>query len=270
MMAGGSIRAGIGGWTFEPWEGTFYPVGLAKAKQMSFAASKLKTIEVNGTYYSTFTPATFAKWAAGVPEGFVFSLKGNRFITNRKVLATAGESLTRFLDSGVAELGAHLGPLVWQFANTKKFDADDFAAFLALLPRAHAGVPLRHVVEVRHASFVVPEFVALCRSHGVAICHADHFDYPEIADVTAGFVYSRLQKGSDAIPTAYDEAGLARWASVARDWSGGAQPAGLVYADPLANAPATPRDVFVYFIHEGKVNAPQGAMAFQRLVDQPG
>jgi uncharacterized protein YecE (DUF72 family) len=262
----GTIRSGIGGWTFAPWEGTFYPDRLAKTKQLTFASAKLKTIEVNGTYYSTFSPAIFAKWAADVPEGFIFSLKGNRFITNRKILATAEESLIRFLNSGVTELGVHLGPLVWQFANTKKFEHDDFEAFLALLPKTHGGVALRHVVEVRHPSFVVPEFPALCRKHGVAICHADHFDYPEIADVTASFVYSRLQKGDDAIATAYSEADLAKWAATARQWAAGEQPGGLVYADPMANVPSKPRDVFVYFIHEGKVNAPQAAMAFQDMI----
>jgi uncharacterized protein YecE (DUF72 family) len=230
------------------------------------ALSILISIEVNGTYYSTFTPAVFAKWAADVPDGFVFSLKGNRFITNRKILGTAGESLHRFLNSGIAELGPHLGPLVWQFANTKKFEPDDFEAFLQLLPEKHDGVALRHVVEVRHPTFVTPEFVALCRKYGVAICHADHALYPEIADITADFVYSRLQKGDDAIPTAYSEGDLGKWAGIAKQWSEGRQPDGLIYGDAVANSETKPRDVFVYFIHEGKVNAPQAAMLFQELV----
>ncbi len=266
-MTTANIRAGIGGWTFAPWEGSFYPDKLAKSKQLAFAASKLKTIEVNGTYYSGFTPATYAKWAAETPAGFVFSLKGNRFVTNRKVLADAGESMKKFFAQGLEELGPKLGPLVWQFANTKKFEPADFEAFLNLLPRRHAGLDLRHAVEVRHPTFVVPEFAALCRKHAVAICHADHFEYPEISDVTADFVYSRLQKGDDAIPTAYSEADLGKWAARAKQWSAGAQPDGLVYADPLTNADALARDVFSYFIHEGKVKAPQAAMAFQKLVD---
>ncbi len=140
MSKSGTIRAGIGGWTFAPWEGTFYPDKLAKAKQLAFAASKLKTIEVNGTYYSGFTPATYAKWAAETPDGFVFSIKGNRFVTNRKVLAEAGESMKKFFAQGLEELGPKLGPLVWQFANTKKFEPDDFEAFLRLLPPEHAGL----------------------------------------------------------------------------------------------------------------------------------
>jgi uncharacterized protein YecE (DUF72 family) len=268
MTKTGTIRAGIGGWTFAPWEGTFYPEKLAKTKQLAFAASKLKTIEVNGTYYSGFTPATFAKWAAETPADFVFSIKGNRFVTNRKVLAEAGESMKKFFAQGLEELGPKLGPLVWQFANTKKFEPDDFEAFLNLLPRNHAGLHLRHVVEVRHPTFVVSEFPALCRKYEVAICHADHAAYPEIADVTAEFVYSRLQKGNDDIATAYDAPELARWTDRAREWATGQEPEGLVYADPVTRAREKPRDVFVYFIHEGKVRAPQGAMAFQALVDQ--
>lgn len=268
MTKTGTIRAGMGGWTFAPWEGSFYPDKLSKAKQLGFAASKVKTIEVNGTYYSGFTAATYAKWAAETPSDFVFSIKGNRFVTNRKVLAEAGESMKKFFAQGLEELGRKLGPLVWQFANTKKFELDDFEAFLNMLPRDHAGLTLRHAVEVRHPSFVVPEFPALCRKYDVAICHADHAAYPEIADVTADFVYSRLQKGNDDIATAYDADELGRWADRAREWAAGREPEGLVYADPVTRTSEKPRDVFVYFIHEGKVRAPQGAMAFQALVDQ--
>jgi uncharacterized protein YecE (DUF72 family) len=267
MRKHGTIRAGMGGWTFEPWEGTFYPAKLSKAKQLGFASSKVKTIEVNGTYYSGLTPATYAKWAAETPEGFVFSIKGNRFVTNRKILAEAGESMRKFFAQGLEELGPKLGPLVWQFANTKKFDPADFEGFLKLLPREHAGLKLRHAVEVRHPSFVVPEFPALCRAHEIAIVHADHAAYPEIADVTADFVYSRLQKGNDTIETAYDTAELAHWAERAREWATGHEPSGLTYADPVTRAIEKPRDVFVYIIHEGKLRAPQGAMAFQELVD---
>src|SRR5690349_4878552 len=144
MAKSGTIRAGMGGWTFEPWDTSFYPEKLAKAKQLNFASRQVPTIEVNGTYYSTFKPPTFAKWAADAPDGFVFSLKAIRFATNRRVLAEAGESVQRFLDSGVSELGDKLGPILWQFAPTKKFDADDFGAFLKLLPEKQDGVKLRH------------------------------------------------------------------------------------------------------------------------------
>ncbi len=266
MGKSGVIRTGIGGWTFAPWRGTFYPDKLAQKNELNYASRQLNTIEVNGTYYGTQKPATFAKWAADVPDGFVFSLKGNRFVTNRKVLAEAAESMERFLGSGITELGDHLGPLLWQFAKTKKFDPDDFGAFLSLLPNSRDGIALRHAVEVRHDSFVCPEFIDLVASHGVAVVYADHHTYPEIGDVTAPFVYARLQKGEDDIPTAYQAEALDEWAGCCSDWAAGSVPDRL----PLANSahkPATePRDVFVYFIHEGKVRAPQAAMALQERV----
>ncbi|MBP0440924.1 DUF72 domain-containing protein [Tianweitania sediminis] len=267
MSSSGTIRAGIGGWTFEPWEGTFYPSDLSKKRQLEYASRQLRTIEINGTYYRGQTPETFAKWAADTPEGFVFAVKGNRFVTNKKVLAEAGESMKRFFDTGVHELGDRLGPIVWQFAPTKKFEPDDFEGFLKLLPDRSGGLALRHVLEVRHASFVDPDFVALAEKYKVAICHADHHAYPEIADVTADFVYSRLQKGEDEIPTAYPPEDIAAWSRHAKAWAAGEQPENLPLAAPGRQAKKMPRDVFVYFIHEGKVRAPQAAMALQEKVN---
>lgn len=266
MTASGKIRAGMGGWTFEPWETSFYPEKLAKAKQLQYASRQVPTIEVNGTYYSSFKPNTFAKWASEAPEDFVFSLKGNRFVTNRRVLAEAGESMMRFLESGVSELGEKLGPILWQFAPTKKFDPEDFGAFLALLPEKQDGVPLRHAVEVRNPSFVVPEFVALARKHNVAIVYADHSTYPAIADVTGDFVYARLQTGHDEIATCYPPSALDAWAARARLWAEGKAPGDLPLAAPAEAVPVKPRDVFIYFITSGKVHAPHGAMAFMERV----
>lgn len=267
MVTSGTIRAGMGGWTFEPWEGTFYPDRLSKAKQLHHAARRVKTIEVNGTYYSTFRPATFAKWAADAPDGFVFSLKAIRFSTNRRVLAEAGESVQRFLDSGVAELGDKLGPILWQFAPTKKFDPADFEGFLKVLPEKQDGVRLRHALEVRHDSFVVPDFVALARKYGVAVVYAHHATYPEIADVTGDFVYARLQRGSEDSENCYPEDELDGWAARAKEWAAGGQPHDLPRADPSVAAAKQPRDVFVYFITAGKPRAPFGAMALQGRVD---
>jgi len=265
-MTSGSIRAGIGGWIFEPWRGTFYPEGLSKTKELEYAGQHLQTIEINSTYYGTQKPATFAKWASQVPDGFVFSVKGNRFVTNRRVLAEAGESIERFIKSGIAELGDRLGPLIWQFAPTKKFDADDFGAFLDLLPKKESGLPLRHAVEVRNPSFIDPDFIALARQKDVAVVYAEHFEYPEIADVTADFVYARLQKGDDAIETAYPAKALDNWADRAKLWAKGDVPDDLPLASPKQHPEKHPRDVFVYFIHEGKVRAPQAAQALtQRL-----
>lgn len=267
MSKPGTIRAGMGGWTFEPWEGSFYPEKLARKRQFEFAARHVPTIEVNGTFYSTMKPETFAKWAAESPDGFVFSLKGNRFVTNRKVLATAEESMTRFLRSGVAELGDRLGPILWQFAHTKKFEPEDFDAFLQLLPQSQDGVALRHAVEVRHASFVTPDFVALAARHGVTIVFADHATYPAIADVTGPFVYARLQTGADANHDCYAPEALDAWAERARIWAAGASPDDLPRADPAHEAAKTPRDVFVYFITEGKARAPFGAMALMKRLE---
>ncbi|TKT79296.1 DUF72 domain-containing protein [Aquamicrobium sp. LC103] len=267
MTTSGKIRAGMGGWTFEPWDTSFYPDKLSKAKQLQYASRQVRTIEVNGTYYSTFKPATFAKWAADAPDGFVFSLKAIRFSTNRRVLAEAGESVQRFLDSGVAELGDKLGPIIWQFAPTKKFDPVDFGAFLALLPEKQDGVPLRHAIEVRNDSFVDPDFVALARKHEAAIVYAHHATYPEMADITGDFVYARLQRGNDDNPHCYADDQLDGWAERARLWAEGGAPGDLPYADPSAPTEKKPRDVFVYFITEGKVRAPHGAIALQTRVD---
>jgi uncharacterized protein YecE (DUF72 family) len=263
-MSMAPIRVGIGGWTFEPWRGgTFYPDKLSQKKELEYASRQLSAIEINGTYYSTFKPATFAGWARTVPDGFVFTVKGSRFVTNRKVLAEAGESVARFVGQGIVELGDRLGPLMWQFMATKKFDAADFGAFLDLLPREHAGVPLRHAVQVRHDSFAVPAFVDLCRKAGVAIVYADSPQYPAIADVTGDFVYARLEAGEDDNPFCYPEDQLPRWADAARSWAGGGQPEGLPYVAPQV-PPAVPRETFLFFIHGGKVRAPAAAQELIR------
>ena len=262
----GSIRAGIGGWTFQPWEGTFYPEKLPKRRQLEYAASKLKVIEVNGTYYGSQKPETFAKWASEVPEDFVFSLKASRYATNRKVLAEAQGSIERFLRQALTELGSHLGPILWQFAPTKKFEPDDFEAFLKLLPDQIDGLPLRHVAEVRHDSFKVPEFIALLARYNVAPVCADHQDYPMIADVTADFVYARLQNGSDDVATCYEAGEIDAWSRRARTWAEGEVPDDLPCIDAGRKVACEPRDVFAFFIHEGKVNAPRGAMALQELL----
>ena len=258
-MTSGKIYSGIGGWTYEPWRGVFYPKGLPQAKELAYAGQHLTSIEVNGTFYGTMKPASFRKWASEVPDGFVFALKGPRYAVNRRVLAEAGDSIKRFLESGITELGAKLGPLLWQFAPTKKFDEADFSAFLALLPKTFDGHTLRHVVEVRNDSFKTPDFIALVRKTNVAICYAEHETYTEIADVTADFVYARLQKGDEKLKAGYAPKALDAWAARAKTWAQGGSPTDL----PLIGKAAakTPRDVFIYFIHEAKVRAPTAAMA---------
>jgi len=265
----GQIRIGIGGWTFEPWRGgAFYPKGLPHAKELAYASERLTSIEVNGTFYRSQTPATFRKWASEVPDGFVFSLKGPRFATNRRVLKEAGDSIQRFLDSGVTELGSHLGPLLWQFAPTKKFDEADFGGFLELLPDAFNGCHIRHVVEVRHDSFKTPEFSALLRKFSIPAVYTDHARYPNIADVTGDFVYTRLQQGDDKIPTAYPPKAITEWSKRLHDWAAGGEPGDLERIAAAPKGKGKPRDVFAYVIHEGKIRAPAAAMALIEKVNE--
>jgi uncharacterized protein YecE (DUF72 family) len=260
VKSSSTIYLGIGGWNFEPWRGVFYPKGLPHAKELSYAGSKLTSIEINSTFYGSQKPESFRKWAREVPDGFIFSVKGPRFATNRRVLAEAGESITRFLNSGVMELGDRLGPLLWQFAPHKKFDPVDFRAFLALLPAKHEGHKLRHVIEVRHDSFLVPEFVTLLRGFNLGVVYSEHETYPEIADPTADFVYLRLQKGQDTIETGYPKKDLDAWAKRLETFAAGGVPKDLPLVDSKNPAPKAPRDVFAYVIHEGKVRAPAAAM----------
>jgi uncharacterized protein YecE (DUF72 family) len=259
-MAQAPIRVGIGGWTFEPWRGTFYPEGLSQKKELEYASRALTAIEINGTYYSGFKPATFAGWAKTAPDGFVFAVKASRFATNRKVLAQGGESIAKFVGQGIVELGDKLGPILWQFMATKKFEPEDFAAFLQLLPASQDGVALRHAVQVRQESFQVPEFVAMCRAAGVAIVFADSPQYPAIADITGDFVYARLESGQDENPFCYPQGDLERWTDIARQWAAGGRPDGLPYVTQAAPA-AVPRETFLFFIHGGKVRAPAAAQA---------
>jgi uncharacterized protein YecE (DUF72 family) len=190
----------------------------------------------------------------------VFALKGPRFATNRRVLKEAGDSIKRFLDSGVTELGDHLGPLLWQFAPTKKFDAADFGGFFELLPSTFGGRALRHVIEVRHDSFCASEFMTLLRAFAMPVVFTDHARYPNIADLTGDFVYARLQRGKDTVPTAYAPKELDAWAGRLRSWAQGKAPDDLPHIDAAAKPKAAPRDVFAYVIHEGKIRAPAGAM----------
>ncbi|BBD99926.1 DUF72 domain-containing protein [Sphingobium amiense] len=212
----GRIRIGIGGWVYEPWRGSFYPQGLRQKDELAYVGAHLTATEINATYYSSQKPATFAGWAKAVPDGFQFAVKASRYCTNRRLLAEAGESVAKFTGQGIAELGDRLGPILWQFMPTKRFDPDDFEAFLALLPASVAGVPLRHALEVRHESFADPAFITMAKQAGAAIVYADHEAYPAIEGEDVGFSYMRLMRGQADEPTGYAPDAIARWADRAR------------------------------------------------------
>jgi uncharacterized protein YecE (DUF72 family) len=254
------VHIGIGGWDCDPWRETFYPPGLAKAKQLAYVGARLTATEINATYYKLQKPELFARWAAAVPDGFKFALKASRFCTNRKALGDAGESIGKFCAQGFTELGGKLGPILWQLAPTKKYDPDEIRGFLALLPTSQDGIALRHAVEVRHESFVNREFVAQARAAGVAIVFADHETYPEIADLTAPFVYARLQRTRAEEPAGYAPPELDRWASTIRGWAQGESPGGLSYVSEGA-ATADPREVFAFVISGAKERNPAAAEA---------
>jgi len=256
--AEGRICVGIGGWTYEDWRGTFYPEGLPQKRELEYASRRLTSIEINGTYYGSQKPATFAKWRDETPDGFVFSVKAPRFAMNRKVLAEAGPSITRFLAGGITELKDKLGPINWQFLPTKPFDAADFEEFLALL--AGQAAALRHVVEVRHDSFRCAEFVELARKYGVAVAIAGDSGHPQIADTTAPFVYARIMGTTAAESSGYSAMMLDLWAARARDWARGAAPDGLAYIGPRGTN-GRPRDVYLYVISGHKERNPAAAMA---------
>ncbi len=260
----GHTRVGIGGWTYPPWRGTFYPKGLPHAQELAYAGTKLTSIEINATFYRLQTRASFRKWADAVPDGFVFSVKAPRLVTHRRVLAEGEAAMQRFLRSGVLELKDRLGPILWQLAPTKRFEAADFGSFLEHLPQRLDGQPLRHVVEVSHESFRDPAFICLLRDFGVAAAYveSDESDTsPAIADLTADFVYARLQKGKDSIETGYSPRDLDALAERARLWAKGGEPDDLARVDATHKAAAQPRDVFIYFIREGKLRAPAAAAA---------
>lgn len=242
------IRVGVGGWTYEPWRGSFFPKGLPQHQELSYASRQLTAIEVNGTYYSSFKPPTFAKWRDQTPEGFRFSLKANRFATNRRELATAGDSIARFVGSGIGELGPKLGPIVWQFMPTKPFDPADFEAFLALLPAQVDGQRLRHVLDVRHESFDVPEYLELARRYGCTTVHTDSQKFPSITDAQGDLAYIRLMRSAADCKTGYPPGVLEQWAAGARAWT--------------AQGPA--REVFIYFINGAKERAPAAAVELIR------
>ena len=239
------IHIGIGGWTYEPWRGVFYPDRLSQKKELEFASRALTSIEINGTYYSTFKPDSWMKWRDETPEGFVFAVKASRYCTNRKILSEMGESMERFLGQGLSALGDKLGPINWQFMGTKKFDPVDFEGFLKLLPKEQDGVRLRHALEVRNPTFDTPQFYDLAARYGVAIVYAvddEAPEWPRIDQPTADFTYARLMSSREDEPTGMTSAELDGIVDQTRGW-------------------AQRGDVFAYFIAGAKVRNPAAAQA---------
>jgi uncharacterized protein YecE (DUF72 family) len=256
-----SIRVGIGGWVFAPWRGTFYPEKLPQAQELHHASRRLTSIEINGTFYGAQKPASFRRWYGDTPDGFVFSLKGPRGATHRTALAESASSVQRFFASGVLELREKLGPILWQFPAHARFDLGNFTAFLELLPQAIDGRAIRHAVEVRDASFLVPGFIELLRRHRVAPVLVDGEDHPAIPDVTADFIYARLRRCVESQPAGYAPAALKTWAQRFRRWSEGGEPTDMPRLHPGAAPEPAPRDCFVYFISGAKERAPAAAEA---------
>jgi uncharacterized protein YecE (DUF72 family) len=238
------IRVGIGGWSFEPWNETFYPPGLSAKKQLPYMSRKLTAVEVNATYYSAFKPDTFARWADESPPGFVFSLKAHRFSTIRKTKEDMATSMGLFLDQGITELKDKLGPINWQFPPTRKFDPDWFTMFLSLLPKEKDGIELRHALEVRHPSCADPRFVELIGKFGATVVYAEDDDFPKIRDEAAPFVVARLMQSKSEEEAGYSKADITRIAKMAEGW-------------------AKTQDAYVFFISGAKERNPAAAMALQ-------
>ncbi len=289
MKRPGDVRIGISGWRYKPWRGAFYPEGLRQADELTYASTMFNTIEINGTFYSLQRPEYFAAWASQTPAGFVFSVKGPRYLTHLKRLKEPEKPLANFLASGVLELKEKLGPVLWQFPPNFKFNAPRLEAFFALLPhdtdaaravaRGHDAKvegrsaipkqkrrPLRHAIEIRHDSFRTPEFIELLRHYDIALVCADTVDWPRLMDVTSDFMYLRLHGSEELYASGYDDAALDAWADRVAAWAGGAEPAD---AERVIDGPAKrrkPRDVFVYFDNDIKVRAPFDAQGLRHRV----
>jgi len=288
--AQGTVRIGISGWRYEPWRGVFYPPGLPQRLELAYAASRFATVEINGSFYSLQRPEYYAQWRSEVPPGFVFAVKGGRFITHMLKLSNVERAMANFFASGIANLGDTLGPFLWQLPPMLRFDAERLRNFFALLPPDTDGAaalarrrdekvkgrarlaygpnrPLRHCLEVRHDSFRTPEFIALLREHRIGFVVADTAGkWPYADDVTADFVYVRLHGDEELYVSGYTRRALETWAARIRAWRVGDVPAQAQLMAPAATLPRAPRDVYVYFDNDAKVKAPRDALCLMRLL----
>ena len=244
-MPQGEVRIGIGGWTYAPWRGSFYPAGLPQRRELEYASRQFRAIEINATFYGRQSAKSWSAWGQEAPDGFEFAIKGSRYVVTRPKLADAGEGIGVYFAQGMAALGDKLGPILWMLAARRKFDREDIAAFFKLLPAKLDGIPLRHVIEPRHESFRDEAFFALCREHEVAVVFGDDDEFPCIDVDTASFAYARLQRMRSDVPTGYEEAALKRFASKARKWG------------------TDGRDTYMFMINGAKEKAPAAALALQ-------
>ena len=287
----GKIYIGISGWRYEPWRGTFYPGDLRQDDELAYASHALPSIELNGSFYALQKPESYAEWYQATPKNFVFSVKGNRFITHTKRLKDIDGPVANVLASGIFNLREKLGPFLWQFPPTFKFDPERMEHFLSLLPHdSDAGLALarqyeprmegkvalevdkkrklRHAVEIRHDSFIDEAFIALLRKYKVALVTADTArTWPYYEDVCADFMYLRLHGDEELYASGYSEEALDRWAERIRAWSGGSQPDDARLISTKAGPKKASRDVFCYFDNDIKVRAPFDA---RRLIEKLG
>jgi uncharacterized protein YecE (DUF72 family) len=287
----GCVRIGISGWTYKPWRGDFYPKGLARKKELAYAASLFPSIEINGTFYSLQHPSSFATWAEQTPDDFVFSIKGSRYITHMLKLRNAEQALANFFASGLLAVGHKLGPVLWQFPPNFQYNAAKLEEFFTLLPRdTHAAArlaqnhddrlenraytaltrkrPIRHAMEIRHPSFVTPDFISLLRRHNIALVCADTVEWPLLMDITSDFLYCRLH-GSEVLYTSgYSDQALDQWAARIATWASGGEVVGGDHASPKPARQRAFRDVYVYFDNDAKVHAPKDAQALIQRVNQ--
>jgi uncharacterized protein YecE (DUF72 family) len=244
-MSEGQIRIGIGGWTYPPWRGAFYPDKLPQSKELEYASRQLGAIEVNATFYGRQSPKSWSAWEKTVPDNFQFAVKGSRFCVMRSRLSEGAEGIGNFFAQGFSALGPKLGPILWQFAARRQFDRDDIAGFIDLLPTDLDGIVLRHAIEPRHESFHDERFFELCRARNIAIVFEDSDQYPCIEADTADFSYARLQRMREEVPTGYDEDALDAFAGLSRNWQ------------------REGRDAYIFMINGAKVKAPAAALALQ-------
>jgi uncharacterized protein YecE (DUF72 family) len=285
----GDVRIGISGWTYAPWRGVFYPKRLAQSRELSYAASVFRTIEINGTFYGLQRPESFAAWAAATPDDFVFAVKGSRYITHMLRLRDAATPLANFFASGLLQLGPKLGPLLWQFPANFSFDRDRLEPFLALLPHdteaaaalaqrhdqrlkgraateADARRPMRHAIEIRSETFRTRAFIDLLRAYDVALVCADAVEWPRLMDLTSDFAYCRLHGSEELYSSGYDDAALDTWAARVASWATGGEPKDAERAG--TRAARKRRDVFVYFDNDAKVRAPVDAQGLAQRVER--